>query len=487
MFQRSINVLFPILLFFIFITSAQSENASPHLVKNITPESFVPSPDHHPVGIFPGSQHLYFVPDESNPNDYGVWISDGSEPGTYKVPGGRLCWNITEWSDAHRPREWAVTIGDKLFFSGSTCDIWQTDGTQVGTAKVSSFGQLYLSPDHLTVFGNAILFTVQNSYINNPYYRPYQLWFSDGTPQGTRLVKDLYADMLSDLQVSSIRVVDGKAYFFTYLDTRIESGNWYQLWRSDGTSEGTNIIAEFIEPLGYWTPDLVIGPNHLLFFTAPLNDNNIHQMVVWQTDGTEAGTQPVDVLNNTPSEYYQLYRYQLVGNHLYIMQILQNGFQILTTQGKNSGGIIELANFPFLLLGELKFAWAAFDNRLFFTYYYQIWESEGTAESTKLFYQFEETYPQPQNLYGIGSRLFLAATDVKNGTELWEVKGDNTIPQLLMDINPGPSSSVPSHFAWAGNKLFFYAFDAINGRELWVYDYFTDRLFIPMVMTDHVY
>jgi ELWxxDGT repeat protein len=460
-----------------------SNGRLPYLVKNITPASFDPWTQHHPVGIFSGTQHLYFVPDEMYSSDYGVWISDGTETGTYKIPNGSLCRDITDWGNADRPLEWAVAIHDVLYYSGEYCELYRTDGTLAGTRQVSPSLSLYRSPDHLVNFNDSILYVVQVADLYNSSYRPYQLWISDGTSDGTHTVKELGEDILSDLQISPIKVTGSFAYFFTYLDRYVAGGNLYQLWRCDGTPAGTEVIAEFIQPVGYWTPEIVVGPNNLIFFSAPLTSNNIYQMVTWQSDGTPQGTQPVDLINNVPNEYAIPNYYLLAGNILYIMQIKPTSLNIYTTQGKNFGGISELVNFPLhSSLEYLYFSFSGFENHLFFTFYHQLWETEGTPESTALVAQFVVGgYSQPDNLFGVGGHLFLSATDPETGSELWAIDGPGKNPQMVMDINPGPSSSSPSHFNWAGGKLFFYALDENDGRELWAYDYLTEKLFLPVI------
>jgi ELWxxDGT repeat protein len=64
-----------------------------------------------------------------------------------------------------------------------------------------------------------------------------ELWASDGTPQGTRLVRDINPGSAS-ADPNSFTVINGIAYF-----TADDGTNGTELWRSDGTSAGTFIVA----------------------------------------------------------------------------------------------------------------------------------------------------------------------------------------------------------------------------------------------------
>ena len=75
-----------------------------------------------------------------------------------------------------------------------------------------------------------------NSNPNNP--RVQELWKSDGTPEGTRQVSGggtgPYPFTRYDLTSA------GKVLFFmVYQRTSIDGSNTQELWRSDGTPEGT--------------------------------------------------------------------------------------------------------------------------------------------------------------------------------------------------------------------------------------------------------
>ncbi|WP_139558155.1 ELWxxDGT repeat protein [Methylotetracoccus oryzae] len=69
------------------------------------------------------------------------------------------------------------------------------------------------------------------------------------------------------------------------------------------------------------------------------------------------------------------------------------------------------------------------------------------------------------------NRWIFQASDSTNGTELWITDGTTSGTQLLKNINPGSSGSVPLYLSTFGqDKILFSATDASNGRELWISD-----------------
>ena len=70
----------------------------------------------------------------------------------------------------------------------------------------------------------------------------------------------------------------------------------------------------------------------------------------------------------------------------------------------------------------------------------------------------------------IGADLMFIGEDAINGQELWMLRADGT-EELLMDINPGTDGSDPTKFCEGQDgRVYFAANDGTNGTELWVTD-----------------
>jgi len=101
-----------------------------------------------------------------------------------------------------------------------------------------------------------------------------ELWKSDGTEEGTVLVKDIGLGFGSE--PGSLTNLGGTLFFAA---TDATAGR--ELWKSDGTAAGTLLVKD-ISSLGHSNPSYLTPVNHQLVFAAAGE--------LWKTDGTSAGT-----------------------------------------------------------------------------------------------------------------------------------------------------------------------------------------------------
>lgn len=103
-------------------------------------------------------------------------------------------------------------------------------------------------------------------------------WFSDGTPRGTRLLKDINPGSLGSFP-SSFRAAGAHLFFLT-------SG---QLWVTDGTETGTRMLKEL--PGAYFTLEATAGNRVVLI--ARDREGGESPPILWTSDGTVSGTMPL--------------------------------------------------------------------------------------------------------------------------------------------------------------------------------------------------
>ena len=129
------------------------------------------------------------------------------------------------------------------------------------------------------------------------------MWRSDGTTAGTVLVADINPSFYYQGYGSYpgyLTVGNGILYFSA--DDGGEAGR--ELWRSDGTTAGTALVKDIypgmsLDPnTGYDTPNAsnpagLTSVNGLLFFSARADTGT----ELWQSDGTAAGTVLVADIN----------------------------------------------------------------------------------------------------------------------------------------------------------------------------------------------
>ena len=136
-------------------------------------------------------------------------------------------------------------------------------------------------PFALTGLGNLVLF------VSNDYTHGNELWRTDGTSNGTVLVKDIYCGLTSS-GIDSLAVLGSYVYFGAAGYGCSDDWTGDELWRSDGTSNGTTEVTNFGN--GYGTgiyPSMMFSYNDTLFFRSETGTTG---QELWTSDGTSTGT-----------------------------------------------------------------------------------------------------------------------------------------------------------------------------------------------------
>ena len=269
-----------------------------------------------------GSSHMFFrghTPDEGNE----LWISDGTESGTYRVmdilPGpigslnsgapltplgnrvlfaanaGRHSqdWWVSDGTEAGThmlseftygvPNPGVIVLGGTALFSAGSIEageeLWKTDGTSAGTVLLRDLnpGPRSSVPRNFVELNGAVYFTATRDYVG-------QLWVTDGTVNGTRLV---ISETTKFSVGSQIRNLDGTLYF-----SAANALNGQEPWKSDGTAGGTVMIANIeIDPAPSSRPSNLRAADDWIYFRAwDGTDPTSNESTVWRTDGTSQGT-----------------------------------------------------------------------------------------------------------------------------------------------------------------------------------------------------
>jgi ELWxxDGT repeat protein len=178
-----------------------------------------------------------------------------------------------------------VHAGERVFFSANDGEhgreLWVSDGTAGGTRLVKDIrpGTTGSQPDTLTRVGTRVYFRANDGGHGR------ELWVSDGTAAGTRMVKDLASGSKGTMTTGIIGAGD-TAYFDVVHDG---------LYRTDGTARGTRRVREFA---GVGLSQAVVKGSKLFFpaegsgaGTASVETASPSwTMTLWKTDGTTAGS-----------------------------------------------------------------------------------------------------------------------------------------------------------------------------------------------------
>jgi ELWxxDGT repeat protein len=160
----------------------------------------------------------------------------------------------------------------------------QLPGYQLQFLKDISIGTVGAEILNLTLVGDQIFFSANDDVHGN------ELWLSDGTAAGTKLVKDIVPGAEGSYPHYLTAALD--KLFFSIED----ENNEFHLWVSDGTEAGTIQLADLEIEFGAG----IVFDNRW-FFQA---DDGINGFELWVSDGTVAGTQLLkDIYSGSSSSY----------------------------------------------------------------------------------------------------------------------------------------------------------------------------------------
>lgn len=286
-------------------------------------------------------------------------------------------------------------------------ELWRSNGTPEGTYRVENLnpgGPSY--PGELTMVDSLLFFMAADE--NGPE----QLYRSDGTAEGTRWVFDVDPDALE--QFHMLTAAGGLLYFRTYRPLIFT-----ELWVSDGSTENTHMVADICEAT-LSNPQDFIDFNGSLVFIA--TDCTTGDETLYITSGlhgsvSQVGGQLVRGLMTTGDLLFFSAHFEDYGSEL----------------GASAGSSFDVTRASDIYTGE--------------------WGSE-------IFH-----------ITQVGSKLFFRAYEPEHGAELWSYDLSTASIQFVKDINPGATnSSFPSELISFKGKLYFNADDGVHGQEIWVSD-----------------
>ncbi len=317
------------------------------------------------------------------------------------------------------------------------------------------------NPDFFVDLNGVAIFTADHA----SYGR--ELWRSDGTTQGTYLLKDVYAGTSSGVN-DRLKVVGSTVYF-----AGTDLANGTELWKTDGTAAGTVLVKDIYPGATSSSPYGFASVGNIAYFVA---DNGTNGRELWKSDGTAAGTVLVkDIISGSTSGNIE--NLTTVGSQVYFSMtpLVANpstyANQLWKSDGTSSGTVMVRQTATISGFGNYIASLTDVNGTLFFRAYdgaqYELWKSNGTSGGTGVVADINGASSSfPGNLTAVGSKLFFTATDA-GGEELWTSDGTSGGTFRAKDILSGSGSSSPRMITGIGNVAYFSANDGVNGTELW--------------------
>jgi ELWxxDGT repeat protein len=362
----------------------------------------------------------------------------------------------------------------RAYTHGTGYELWKSDGTSAGTTLVKDIaagvqsGLLWNSTmaRPFIVLGGRVLFPADDGV------HGIELWTSDGTTDGTRMVKDIAPGSRGGLnnvgafefgQVIWVNTVSGGAMYFLADD----AVHGVELWRTDGTEAGTWLVKDIEEgpASAYGFPDYLsldsatVGP--YLYFRAA---TSFWGAELWRTDGTEANTTLVKDINLGPGSSYPSGLTELHGKLVFTAAGHDFDSELWTSDGTVFGTVLldDIIPGPF---GSSPTNLTKIGDLIFFNTYQVLYRTDGTYSGTIPLHAFNSGLIE----FGgeLNGRLFFRADDGVHGYEAWISDGTMTGTTLVKDINPGTGDSWYYDFIHVGGVAYVLADDGVHGKEVW--------------------
>jgi len=362
-------------------------------------------------------------------------------------------------------------------------ELWATDGTEAGTYLVKD---LWPGPDSGVQFKsvNEGYFPFDPEILNGVAYflandgvHGWELWRSDGTEAGTRMVKEIVLgsrgpfDDLDSSGKATLTWAHTQAGGLIYFAAN-DGATGFELWRTDGTEAGTFLLKDILPgPLGPFGVHLSRSLSQFitgetggsLFFSA---NDVVHGAELWKTDGTSAGTVFLKDIVPGSDGSTPFHMYDLGGALLFWAVIPGVGARPWISDGTPAGTvpIQGLGVYPAPTTGKLY----ALNGGVVFASGHDLYRLD---EQFLIFHKLHAFQGSGFTFHGIfDNRLLFSAFESATGYELWSTDGTPSGTSLLKDIKPGTGSSYPANFVEAGGKIFFKADDGVHGTEPWISD-----------------
>ena len=367
-------------------------NAGTYLVKDLNT-----SASSNPTGLFAFNNKIYFKAGGS------LYNSDGTDSGTILFKTSQFLYEpyFTELNnELYYARHFASGQRGLFKFDGTT-------ETQLSTAFEVRYLIKYAS-------ANKIVFQSDGTTSQD-----WEIWLSDGTSSGTNELADIsYGNSLGS-DAKDFFEVNGKVFFTAFGDSNIGR----ELYVTDGTTSGT-VLLKNINPTVTVTNAANSNPNNFtlfnnkLYFTANDATNGDE---LWVSDGTEIGTQMVLDLypgstGSIPSNLF------VFNNALYFSADHPTlGREVFKCTTSNT--VTNLKNISSGSGSSNPSNFTEYNGKLYFVAEdpvngRELWSSTGFNSTTNLLVDINSGSgsSNPNNLAVMGTNLFFSADDGVSGT-----------------------------------------------------------------------
>ena len=321
-----------------------------------------------------------------------------------------------------------------------------TTGPQM-LADVNQLPAELYYPTQIASLGGVVYF-VALDYAGGSTYANYELWKTDGTAAGTELVRDIWSGSGGDSDIQNLTTFGGKLVF-----TARDGIHGRELWTSDGTRDGTMMVADLAAGSDSSNPSSFVALNGVLYFAAT---DAAHGRELWKYDGTTT-TRLTDLY--VGGDWSDPQHLTAVGNALYFSASDGNTRKVFRYDGASFTAVVPTTGGSGW--GDPRYLTNVAGVLMFIAYDgdhagYQLWKSDGTANGTVFVKQIGDFQSNPaafSNFTAWNDRLSFVVDDGVNGAELWTSDGTSGGTTMVADLRSGSVGSHPRNLTVLGGTL----------------------------------
>ena len=336
--------------------------------------------------------------------------------------------------------------------------LMRSDGSDDGTNIL----KLFDSVSNLVQSGNILYFIAG---VNNQY----QLWSSDGTSRGTKQVKDLYPNADPNFP-QDLFDIDGVLFYSAIDSAGDEGKypyvNGYEVWRREGNAVGSRFFRNLIPDKIITGNDVieeqekVLDEDGIPIQVPTGKDGELEDQIriIFKSSVTtttfENDSFPQDFVGINGNYFFTAQSSSFYSLETRSDQTLIGGLELWFSDGTEAGTIpinINSSTYTFYEPEDGDYYPAEITSDLDFGF--------KSASSSSF----------PRELTPAQNQLYFVANDGIAGFELWSITDQGTQPSLVSDLNPGNTSSSPEELTVVGKNLYFSA-DQGSGRKLFYYN-----------------
>lgn len=382
---------------------------------------------------------VYFAVSEDN-----VWNPDR----VYDCPQG-YHWASTEEGYRHFTTM-TDTSTERFWHSQSPAEIGERHGIQgynyLGTYEQSTSIESPQHHEHKTYFDDCGWSSFDWGAKTRVHFR-----FSDsnkigsykhaGKPESYRPDLDSYpltGELLTDHFAGIVCIAGNDDSCNTNDCKKDTSGS--ELWRTDGTVEGTERTDDIYEGAAGSNPAYLVNYNDTYMYFAATSSQQGREL--WRTTG---GISEAELVSSI--------------SHLNLGHGINPGIA-----NSNPTELTVAGDYLFFAATHVYYGrevWVLRHHR-------DTVDSDYTLDVIDIVAGTDSSNPYGFESSGGSLPVYFVSDDGTNGFELWQ--SDGVTATLILDINSGASSSNPKYLTYFQGQLYFQADDGSHGRELWVSD-----------------